>query len=187
MQFTKKKLDELVSEAKEGKPLAQHYILEWLWDDIYFYVLSKIRKKNEAEDITIKTFTKVFSKFDLYNEDFDFKTWVRAIAHNTLIDFVRVDRSISMTGIDTYQNELALADPTPEEAFINKQGSEKIKEIILNMSPKYGQVLALRYLEDKSYKEISKELDVTLSNVKVRIMRAKKILAELVENPIDHE
>lgn len=79
----------IILEAKKGKQSAQNALIELLWNKVFFYVVSKIKNEAEAEDITVETFTKVLSKLKLYNEDFDFSTWVISIAHNTMIDHIR--------------------------------------------------------------------------------------------------
>ena len=68
-------LENIILEAKKGKRNAQNAVIELLWEKVYNYVLSKVRNEEESEDITIETFTKVFAKLKLYNEDFDFTTW----------------------------------------------------------------------------------------------------------------
>ena len=42
----------------------------------------------------------------------------------------------------------------------------------------YQRVIELRFLEEKTYKDIAEELDLTMSNVKVRILRARNLLEE---------
>ena len=60
-------LENIILEAKKGKRNAQNAVIEVLWNKVYHYVFSKIRNEEEAEDIAIETFTKVFTKLKLYN------------------------------------------------------------------------------------------------------------------------
>ena len=46
----------------------------------------------------------------------------------------------------------------------------------------YQESIRLRFFEEKSIKEIADELGLTIANTKVRIMRAKKVLSELLKN-----
>lgn len=98
----KKKLQTVIFEAKKGKRQAQNLLMDIFWDNVFNYVYQKIKDEEEAEDIAIETFTKVFAKLKLYNADFDFKTWLLSIAHNTMIDHIRKKpalKSRSMTKI----------------------------------------------------------------------------------------
>mgnify|MGYP003595374126 FL=1 len=64
----KKKIEltSLINDALQNDPKAQHIILSCFWDNVYGYVFAKIKNENDAEDITIQTFTKAFSKLNLY-------------------------------------------------------------------------------------------------------------------------
>lgn len=172
---------QLVEESKRGKQRSQNTLMNLFWDRIYFYILSKIHDKTEAEDITIRTFTKVFEKLKLYNEDFDFFTWVKAIAYNTMIDQLRKKEYNNISLDDTFNDIAIEADvPSPEQEYILKQNVRELKGEIYKLPPIYRRVIELRYLEDKAYREIAKELKISLSNVKVRLLRAKKLLIESI-------
>ena len=173
------KLELLIGDAKKGKQSAQTALMNLFWDKIYYFVLSRLKNEADAEDVTIRTFTKVFRKLKLYNSDFDFYTWVRAIAYNTMIDQIRKKPELNIS----LDNELSGIDieaavPTPEQHFIIKQDNKKLMRAIGNLPEIYQRVIELRFLEEKTYKDIAEELDLTLSNVKVRILRARNLLEE---------
>ena len=50
------------------------------------------------------------------------------------------------------------------------------------LKPIYREVLNLRYFQEMSYQDIADQLDEPLTNVKVRLLRAKKLLAESINN-----
>ncbi len=178
-------LEDIILEAKKGKRNAQNAVIELLWYKVYSYVLLKVRNEEEAEDITIETFTKVFSKLKLYNEDFDFTTWVISIAHNTMIDHIRKSPKLNIS-IDDETNLLEILEdqPSPEEHLILKQDNDKLIKAIGTLREPYQKIIKLRYLEDKTYKEIAAELDLSLANVKVRLLRAKQLLMEGLQHNI---
>lgn len=172
----------LISQAKKGKQAAQTTLMNLFWDKTYYFILSKIRNETDAEDITIQTFTKVFQKLKLYNEDFDFITWVNAIAYNTMIDHIRKKPELNIS-LDKELNaiDLEAALPTPEQHLIIQQDNKKLMRAIENLPEIYQKVIQLRYLEEKTYKDIAAELKLTMSNVKVRLLRARKLLEEQMQ------
>jgi len=180
---TKVKLEKTIFEAKKGKRQAQNLLMDFFWDSVYGYVYSKIRIEDEAEDITIETFTKVFAKLKLYNSDFDFKTWIISIAHNTMIDHIRKSPVLQLSLDDeNYNIDVQEELPSPEETLIQKQDSDAFREIIQKLKPEYKRIIELRFLEDKTYKEIAEELDLSMANVKVRLLRARQILQEILNS-----
>ena len=178
-------LENIILEAKKGKRNAQNAVIELLWNKVYGYVYGKIRNEEEAEDIAIETFTKVFAKLKLYNEDFDFTTWVISIAHNTMIDHIRKSPKLNIS-IDDETNLLEILEdqPSPEEYLILKQDNDKLTNAIARLKEPYQKIIELRYIEDKTYKEIAEELNLSLPNVKVRLLRAKQLLIEIMQNNI---
>lgn len=180
--MNKNELTPIIYGAKRGKQADQSTLMNLFWDRIYFFILNKIGNKTDAEDITVKTFTKVFRKLKLYNEDFDFLTWLRAIAYNTMIDHIRQspDLNISIDDELTYV-DLKNALPSPEQTLITKQNTEKLLHEVNNLPPIYAEIIRQRYLEEKTYKEIAHHLGLSLSNVKVRLKRAKHLLEEALK------
>lgn len=177
------KLQLLIAEAKKGKRQAQNVVMDLYWSTVYGYVFSKIQDENESEDIAIETFTKVFAKLKLYNEDFDFKTWIVSIAHNTMIDHIRKSTVLNIS-LDDEHNFIDIEEdlPTPEESLILKQDNDAVTNLIAQLKPEYKRIIELRYLEDKTYKEIADELNLSLANVKVRLLRAKQLLQEILKD-----
>lgn len=180
----KRELIQLVEDCEKGKQAAQTTLMNLFWDQVFYYVLSKIHHKADAEDISIETFTKVFQKLSLYNEDFDFSTWVRAIAHNTMIDYIRKKTELNISIDDDVLRHLDLASlvPNPEQSLILEQSTEQLMLHVGDLPRIYREIIRLRFLEDKSYNQIAEELNLSLSNVKVRLLRAKALLEEAMKN-----
>ncbi|WP_313580297.1 RNA polymerase sigma factor [Chishuiella sp.] len=178
-------LDNIILEAKKGKRNAQNAVIELLWNKVYGYVWGKIKNEEEAEDITIETFTKVFAKLKLYNQDFDFTTWVISIAHNTMIDHIRKSPKLNVSMYDeTHLLNILEDQPSPEEYLILKQDNDKLTEAIDKLKEPYQKIIELRFIEDKTYKEIADELNLSLANVKVRLLRAKQLLIDVMKGNI---
>src|SRR5690625_7263400 len=96
--------------------------MDTYWNSVYNYVYYKIKDEEEAEDISIKTFTKVFDKLKLYNSDFDFKTWIISIAHNTMIDHIRRSSKLNIS-LDDTDNLIEISEdlPSPEETLRSEE------------------------------------------------------------------
>lgn len=174
-------LKKLLKLVQDGNQKAQTQLINYFWEDVFSFVLNKVRDFRVADEITVIVFTKVLAKLNLYDDDFQFKTWVLTIAQNSVIDYWRRKaREEEIT--DNFQeikNEFA---SSPEELLISKQEQQHIINTIASMDSSYRRIVELRFFEEKSIKEIAEELGISVANTKVRIMRAKKILAELLKN-----
>ena len=72
--------------------------------------------------------------------------------------------------------------PTAEDKLITEQNLAKLLTHIKKLKPHYQEVINLRYFQEMSYKEIAEELDSPMNNVKVKLLRAKKLLAEIIKD-----
>ena len=77
--------------------------------------------------------------------------------------------------------KIADDSPTPEDKIITEQNLAKLLRDIKQLKPKYQEVIQLRYFQELTYKEISEQTKEPMNNVKVKLLRAKKLLAEIIK------
>lgn len=176
-------IEEAITRAKKNDQKAFNYLLDVFWDNVYGFQLKRTHNENDAEDITIQTFSKAFDKIETFDEKYTFKTWLITISKNIHIDFLRKEKNsiiqvISKNDRDMFQ--VLDESPSPEDKLITEQHLAKLLRDIKKLKPHYQEVINLRYFQEFSYKEISKELKEPINNVKVKLLRAKKLLAEII-------
>jgi RNA polymerase sigma-70 factor (ECF subfamily) len=174
---------EAINKAKNKEQIAFKFLLDKFWNDVYAFQLKRTQNENDAEDITIQTFSKAFDKIHTYNDEYKFKTWLITISKNIHIDLVRKQkRTINNTSKDDDDTYFQIIDdsPTPEDKIITEQNLAKLLRDIKKLKPHYQEVINLRYFQELSYKEISEELKEPINNVKVKLLRAKKLLAAII-------
>ena len=69
---------------------------------------------------------------------------------------------------------------SPEDKLIKEQNLANLLRDIKKLKPKYQEVIQLRFFQEMSYKEIATQLGEPISNVKVKLLRAKKLLSEII-------
>ncbi len=159
-------------------------------DSIYYMLIRMVKNKDDAEDLTLMTFGKAFRYLDKYTPKYAFSTWLYRIALNNSIDFLRLKNNMpqyfeedlyttSTTSIiDQSEDNL---QRTPEDEIIDKQRLQMLRAAVSELPEKYRKVIELRYYEDLAYEDIAERLGLTLSNVKIQIMRAKQMLTQLMQ------
>lgn len=173
---------EKIKLAQEGDQHAFRYLLEFFWNDVYGFMLQRTQNENEAEDLTIRCFGKAFEKIMTYNEAYGFKTWLTTIAKNLHIDQLRKKSNTNITTEASQEVVQKIADsaPSPEDDLIRKQRLETLLNTIKNLKPRYREVIQLKYLQELSIKQMAEKLNSSESTVKVKLMRARKLLAEIL-------
>ncbi|MFD1614647.1 RNA polymerase sigma factor [Gelatiniphilus marinus] len=181
-------INEAIKRAKNNDQKAFNYLLDLFWDSVYGFQLKRTQNENDAEDITIQTFSKAFDRIETFNEAYKFKTWLITISKNIHIDLLRKEKnSIAQVISKNQRDALQVLDesPTPEDELINEQHLAKLLRDIKKLKPHYQKVINLRYFQELSYKEISAELKEPINNVKVKLLRAKKLLADIINESDD--
>lgn len=178
-------INEAISRAKNNDQKAFNFLLDLYWDAVYGFQLKRIENENDAEDITIQTFSKAFDRIETFNETYTFKTWLITISKNIHIDLIRKEKHSISQAISKDDNkafQVLDESPSAEDKIITEQNLAKLLRDIKKLKPHYQDVINLRYFQELSYKEISVTLQEPINNVKVKLLRAKKLLAAIIKN-----
>ena len=140
--------------------------------------------RHAAEDILQEVFIKTYQNLNDFDQDLKFSSWIYRITHNQVISNYRKikvrPQFISVGDDDSFLNNLASDFDLIKK--INLQDFKKdINKILSKLDIKYREVLILRFLEDKDYKEISDILKKPIGTVATLINRAKKQFKQIYE------
>lgn len=184
MEITPQIIQQHIEKAIKGDQVAFTFLLDHFWNEVYGFMLKRTENEADTEDIVIETFSKAFDRISTYNPEYAFNTWLIAIAKNVHIDLLRKKRSSLFIEITDEEDQQAynVADssPSPEDKIIKEQNLSSLLECIKKLKPQYQEVIQLRYFQELSYQEIADQLSEPLNNVKVKLLRAKKLLAEII-------
>ena len=177
-------INDYIEKAKTGDQVAFTFLLDHYWNEVYGFMLKRTENETDTEDIVIETFAKAFDKIATYNPEFQFNTWLIAIAKNVHIDMLRKKKSALFIDITDNEDHQAynVADTalSAEDELIKKQNLSSLLDCIKQLKPHYQEVIQLRYFQELSYQEIADELGEPLNNVKIKLLRAKNLLAEII-------
>lgn len=161
--------------AKEYNSAVDQYA-----DNIYRFVLKHIKNVEAAKDIVQETFAKVWIK----REDISYekiRSYLFTTAHHTLIDAVRKEK---------YQEDVEVIDKHRNEAPVKNMDLQKTLHDALDQLPEIQRtVILLRDYEGYDYTEIGEITNLTESQVKVYIFRARTKLKQIlvsVESVLEH-
>jgi len=175
---------DLIEKAKKDDQKAFNTLLNTYWSDVYRFQFSKNGNEDEEEDITIKTFSKAFDKIHLYSDRYNFKTWLISISKNIFIDHLRKERTdiISINKKESEAYKIFDETPSAEDQLIIDQNLAQLLHYLKLLKPHHQEIINLRYFREMTYKEMADKLNEPMSNIKVKLLRAKKLLAEIIQN-----
>lgn len=185
MSIDKETLEKHIKNAKLGHQAAFSFLMDTFWNQVYAFQLQRVKNETEAEEISVETFSKAFDKIHTFDENYTFSTWLITISKNTQIDYYRKKNSAkSFQTFDlNLQQARKIADetPSPEDKLIKQQNLAELLENIKKLKAHYQQMIQLRYFQEMSYKEMAEQLHEPINNIKVKLLRAKKLLAEIIQ------
>jgi RNA polymerase sigma-70 factor (ECF subfamily) len=176
----------LVARAKAGdtsafSDLVKHY------DRRVFRMAKQITQNDDdAEDVLQETFLKAYTHLADFQGNSKFYTWLVRIAVNEALMKLRKRRSDKTvpldepidTGEDEMPREVAVWDENPEESYSREELATILDEAVRSLKPAYRTVFILRDIEEMSIEETAEALNLSISAVKSRLLRARLQLRE---------
>lgn len=141
---------------------------------------SLLANRADAEDATQDVFLRAYKSLYTYAGKSLFWSWLRRITVNVCLRRVQAAKPIYFDDMDTF------IDSGDEicDSIIYSEELEELRKNIYRLPINYRSVIILKYLEDMSYLEISEILGVNVSNIQVRLSRARKMLRESIQGEI---
>ncbi len=139
--------------------------------------------REDAEDILQEVFVKAYQNLNDFDLNFKFSNWIYSIAHNTTISAFRKKkvRPQTVSWEDKDLNNILKSTLDVEDTSLRKLTYKHILKIINQLPLKYKDVLILKFMEGKDYKEISDILHKPMGTIATLINRAKKSLKQELE------
>ena len=189
--FDEKKV---IAIAQKGDRQAlSHLVIEYR-SRIYHLGLRLTGSEQDAEDILQETFLIMVKKIHQFKGDSSFYTWLYRIAVNIgLRKLKSKPRKYTHISIDDPDIEYISSTETAEwpsfdySHFNEKHLRKKLDKLIEKLPDIYRTVFILRDLHELSTEDTSKILQITPSNTKIRLMRARNFLKEELEKLVTTE
>lgn len=196
-RFSSKAIEDfrLIDMAVGGDDKAYAKLLQRYKRPVYHMILKMVRNVDDAEDLTMESFSKAFRSLHRFKKDFTFSTWLFRIATNNTIDHIRKKKLHTLSIENTYTDDDGQSvsmdvqdrgNPDPQEEAIRAQKEELIQVFVGMLPGKYQRLVRLRYFNELSYEEIAEELEAPLGTVKAQLHRARELLYDLVKNKKEH-
>jgi RNA polymerase sigma-70 factor (ECF subfamily) len=169
----KTSLEEEMVKAAQKNIQAFEKLYDKHYEEIFRYVYQRVSGKDEAFDITSQIFIKAMTNIDKFKfKGFPFSSWLYRIAKSEVYQYFRDIKKSPTLNIDE-TNLSELSDDIVENTTTNVS-NEKLIEILSNLSDEDLPFIEMRYLEQRSFKEIGEILGTTENNAKVKTHRIIK-------------
>jgi len=179
--------EELIARFQEGDEQAYTELVNRYRDKLITFVYRFVNEFEKAEDIVQDALFILYKKKHYYRNIAKFSTWIYTIAGNLAKTELRKrgtrkEIRISQMGPEDRDYELPSVAPDTDEVAQSEYIEKKIQAAIQKLPLHFRTVTILRDIQELSYEEISKIVDVPLGTVKSRINRARiQLRKELID------
>lgn len=172
----------LIDAINKGDTKAYAQLVNRYKDLVYTLAIRMLKHREEAEEVAQDAFVKVFRSLNRFKGDSKFSTWIYRITYNTCLDRIKKNKKhfndvaideITFNKLDTIDNAL--------DHLIKEEKHTLIKNCINKLPEDSSALLTLFYFEELSLDEISKIINIEANTVKVKLFRARKKLAVILE------
>lgn len=168
----------LVEKAKQNSRAAQSQLYELYFKAIYNSCFRIVGNSFSAEDIMHDSFIEAFKNIEQHNESSTFGAWLKKIAINRSINFLKKEKLIALK-IEDYK-ELNSTEEAEQELF--DFTISEIKEALTQLPTNYKLVFSLYLIEGYDHEEISSIMNISTSTSRSQLSRAKKQIKILLNH-----
>lgn len=175
----------LMVKFKEGDRSAFEILFEKYHRPILNFCYRFLKDQFDAEEVAQETFIQMYRAAPDYQPLTKFSTWLYTIAKNICLNRLRKGRIDTLSDIEVMDNEgllqqdkLGSSDPTPHQELEQKELAGIVKKAVEGLPESLRLPLILRRYQELSYEEIAQVVGISVTAVKLRLYRARRLLAE---------
>jgi RNA polymerase sigma-70 factor (ECF subfamily) len=178
----------LARKVQRGDRQAFEVLLSRYERPIFSFIYHFFRDPSVCEDLTQETFLRAFRFIRSFRPKEKLSTWLFSIAKNLCIDELRRMQKGMTVDIDAVDPEElvsggdSLSDPV--DASIHLQEGEIVHRAVARLPDRYRTCIILFYFNELTYEEISRVMNISLSNTKILLFRGKKMLSRMYREEI---
>lgn len=170
---------DLARRARGGEPAAYGELVRRHQTAVFNVCLRLLGHRQEAEDAAQEAFLRAYERLETFDLSRPFGPWIRRVAANHCLNRLAGERP---AGLALDDETAAAAEPGPEAASEHADQAQALRAALAALPASYRAVIELRHFQELSYDEIAAALDLPLSDVKSRLFRARRRLAERLKD-----
>ncbi len=137
--------------------------------------LRYMKRYEEAEDVMVMAFYKIFDKINTYSGKGSFEGWMKRIVVNEALMQLRKRNNLRMTV------ELADYDKSEDSSVLGDMAYEDLLMMINLLPTGYRTVFNLYVIEGYKHREIAELLNISINTSKSQLILAKKRMREIIK------
>ena len=172
-------LQEIINGCLNNDRLSQRQLYDRYASKMYGVCLRYANSREEAEDMLMEGFMRVFGSLSTFRGESAFTTWIHSVMVNTAVSHYR--------SVKRFRNELLSGDAMEEEGFVEEENiiasleAKRLLELLEGMPDGMRVVFNMKAVEEYSFSEIAKILGKKENAIRISYMRARQWMMEAMK------
>jgi RNA polymerase sigma factor (sigma-70 family) len=179
--------ENLIQQALAGSQPAFATLVKRYEKYVFSLVLRWVRRREEALEVAQDCFLRAFRYLADFRGECKFSTWLYKIAYHTSLNHLRRHQP-DLHSLDDEERPIALTDPGAPDASHHLETTERntaLKDAIALLAPDDASIITLFYLHEQSLEEICLITNLSMTNAKTKLCRARQRLRPILEARIN--
>ncbi len=166
----------VIRDIRNGDPSAYEQIMRRYNQQLYRIGVAWLGAEDMVEDVMQNTYLKAWHHLPQFKGDAAFSTWLIRIMINECKQVIRKKEKERIAYNQWLQDKPVVYDQGAQKTLMQKEMKEMMQQAILQLPLKYRMVFMCREVENLSTEQTAAYLEISIENVKVRLLRAKAML-----------
>ena len=137
---------------------------------------SMVPNQADSEDLVQEVILKVWRRLSTFRAESSFRTWVTRVAINEVLQFGQRQQRLPIYRTGSDLTTIASTADSPQRRLARSEEIQAVRRAIVEVPMKYRRVMVLRDLEEMSVQETAERLQSTVTAVRTRQFRARRML-----------
>lgn len=168
-------MSETIKELREGNQLAFGQLFDNCYEPLCRYAYSILKDMDDAEDVVQKTFCKLWDLHETLNIQSSISSYLYRIVHNDCLNTIQ-QRNCHQEYNMNYLLSINTDANYASEHIESSELQEAINHALAGLPPQCKKVFEMSRMQQLSYSEIARQLNISTNTVENHISKALKLL-----------
>ncbi|TNE53094.1 MAG: sigma-70 family RNA polymerase sigma factor [Bacteroidetes bacterium] len=173
----------LIQQAIKGRQSACAMLVKRYEKYVFTLVLRMVKNREDADEVAQDCFLRMFRYLPEFRGDCKFTTWLYKIVYSTSLNHLR-KKNLDTRSLDDAERPIDVADESTLNAAASMEREDRnaaLQEAIDMLSPDDANIITLFYLYEQNLEEICQVMDLTMTNAKTKLCRARQRLKTVID------
>lgn len=171
---------EIIESVKHGNQSDYSILVDRYKNKAFSLLKRMLKNEQDAEETLQDSFMKAYNSLNSFKGESKFSTWFYKIVYNSALTKLSSQKRKTEREMTSVEDHFDLKSDYDYNTSEKKDFSEFVSELVNKLPERFSAAISFYYLDEMSCEDISKVMNVSVSNVKVMLHRSRNALKDLI-------